>query len=432
MKSTSVLTKQRRIAELAEQMPELAFTSLNHHVDLEWMEEAYRRTRKDGAPGVDGQTAEEYEVNLEQNLRSLIDRAKSGTYRAPPVKRAHIPKGTGPETRPIGIPTLEDKVLQRAVAMVLEPIYEHDFLDCSYGFRPKRSAHQAIQSIWNQAMQVGGGWILDADISKFFDKLNRTQLREFLQRRVRDGVIRRLIGKWLKAGVMEENTLTYPEEGTPQGGVISPILSNIYLHEVLDTWFETQVKPCLKGRAFLIRFADDFVIGFEREGDVRRVMEVLPKRFAKYGLTIHPDKTKLVDFRPPRKGRGEPGNFDFLGFTHYWGQSRRGRWIVKRKTAKKRLSRSLKAINDWCRKNRHEPVRDQHRKLNMKLQGHYGYYGITGNWRSLAGFRHEVARRWRKWLHRRSRKNAMPWPRFNRLLERWPLAPVRIVQSVYA
>lgn len=214
--------------------------------------------------------------------------------------------------------------------------------------------------------------------------------------------------------------------------MISPILSNIYLHEVLDTWFEAQVRPCLKGRAFLIRFADDFVIGFEREEDARRVMKVLPKRFAKYGLTIHPDKTKLVDFQRPHEGYGGPGNFDFLGFTHYWGKSRRGQWIVKRKTATKRLSRSLTAINDWCRKNRHEPVRDQHRKLNMKLQGHYGYYGITGNGRSLAGFRHEVARRWQKWLHRRSRKNAMPWPRFERLLERWPLAPVRIVHSVYA
>jgi len=265
-----------------------------------------------------------------------------------------------------------------------------------------------------------------------FDKLNHGHLREFLQRRVRDGVIRRLIGKWLKAGVMEETVLWYPEEGTPQGGVVSPILSNIYLHEVLDVWFETQVKPLLKGRAFLIRYADDFVIGFELEEDARRVMAVLPKRFAKYGLTIHPHKTKLVDFRRPRKGCGGPKSFDFLGFTHYWGESRKGRMIVKRKTAKNRLSRSLRAINDWCRKNRHEPLCDQHRKLNMKLKGHYGYYGITGNGHSLKGFLHEVGRLWRKWLNRRSRKNAMPWPRFTRLSVRWPLAPVRIVQSVYA
>lgn len=332
----------------------------------------------------------------------------------------------------VTVPTFEDKVLQRAVAMVLEPIYEHDFMDCSYGFRPKRSAHQAIQTIWNQTMRVGGGWIIDADISKYFDTLNHGQLREFLQRRVRDGVIRRLIGKWLKAGVMEEKILWYPEKGTPQGGVVSPLLSNIYLHEVLDEWFETQVKPRLKGRAFLIRYADDFVIGFELEGDARRVMEVLPKRFAKYGLTIHPHKTKLVDFQRPREGHGGPESFDFLGFTHYWGRSRKGCMIVKRKTAKKRLSRSLRAINDWCRKSRHEPVSEQHRKLNMKLQGHYGYYGITGNGPSLEGYRHEVARLWRKWLNRRSRKKAMPWPRFESLLERWPLAPVRIVQSVYA
>jgi group II intron reverse transcriptase/maturase len=432
MKSGSVLTKQQRIAKLAEQMPELAFTSLNHYIDMDWMKEAYRRTKKDKAPGVDGETAENYEKDLEGNLQKLMDRAKSGTYRAPPVKRVYIPKGSGPETRPIGIPTLEDKVLQRVVTMVLEPIYEHDFLDCSYGFRPKRSPHQAIQTIWNQTMRIGGGWIIDADISKYFDTLNHGQLREFLQRRVRDGVIRRLIGKWLKAGVMEEEVLTYPEEGTPQGGVISPILSNIYLHEVLDAWFETWVKPCLRGQAYLIRFADDFVIACQLEEDARRIMEVLPKRFAKYGLTIHPHKTKLVDFRRPRKGRAGPESFDFLGFTHYWGTSRRGRQIVKRKTAKKRLSRSLRGINDWCRKSRHEPVSEQHKALNQKLKGHYGYFGITGNGRSLAGYRHEAGRLWRKWLNRRSRKKAMPWPRFKRLLERWPLAPVRIVQSVYA
>jgi group II intron reverse transcriptase/maturase len=432
MESKDVLTKQRRIAELAEQMPELGFTSLNHYLDLEWMKEAYRRTRKDGAPGIDGQTAEEYEQNLEENLRALLERAKSGKYRAPPVRRVHIPKGTGKETRPIGVPTFEDKVLQRAVTMVMEPIYERDFSESSYGFRPKRSAHQAIEAIWNQTMKIRGGWIIDADISKFFDTLNPAQLRKFLQLRVRDGVIRRLIGKWLKAGVMEEGRVTHPKSGTPQGGVISPLLSNIYLHEVLDTWVAKQVLPRLKGRAHLVRFADDFVIMCELEEDARRIMEVLPKRFAKYGLTIHPEKTQLVDFRRPPRGGRSHNTFDFLGFTHYWGKSLKGNTVVRRKTAKKRLSRSLKAINEWCKRHRHDPVREQRRQLNMKLKGHYGYYGITGNGHSLAKYLHQVKRLWRKWLNRRCRKTAMPWPRFNRLLERWPLAPVRIVHSVYA
>jgi group II intron reverse transcriptase/maturase len=398
---------------------------------MDWMKEAYRRTRKNGASGVDGQTAAEYEKDLEGNLKSLINRAKSGSYRAPPVKRVYISKGNG-EKRPIGIPTLEDKVLQRAVAMALEPLYEQDFKDCSYGFRPRRGAHQAIEEIWKQTMSQNGGWIIDVDISKYFDTIDKRQLREFLDRRVRDGVIRRLIGKWLKAGVLEDKILKYPKEGTPQGGVISPLLSNIYLHEVLDTWFEEVVKPRMKGRAFLIRYADDCVIGLENEEDAKRVMGVLPKRFTKYGLTIHSEKTKLVDFRRPRKGERKKTSFDFLGFTHYWGKSRRGNVVVQRKTMKKRLSRSLKAIGEWCRKNRHRSLKEQKEILNTKLEGHYRYYGITGNSRSLRKFLYQVTRIWRKWLSRRSRGKDIPWDHANRLLSRHRLAPTRIYQSVYA
>ena len=246
---------------------------------------------------MDGQTAADYAANLEGNLRSLLDRAKSGRYQAPPVRRVHIPKGTGPETRPIGIPTFEDKVLQRAVVMVLEAVYEQDFLDCSYGFRPGRSAHQALDALWHRLMEMRGGWVLEIDIRKFFDTLDHRHLHAILRRRVRDGVLLRLIGKWLNAGVLEDGSVTHPEAGSPQGGVISPVLANIYLHEVLDKWFEQTVKPRLKGRAFLIRYADDAVLVFEREGDARRVLDVLPKRFGKYGLTLHPEKTRLVPFR---------------------------------------------------------------------------------------------------------------------------------------
>jgi len=430
-------TGRQRLAELARQAPQLSFTTLAHHMDLLSLGEAYERTRKDGAVGVDGQTAAEYAQNLLANLQGLLDRAKSGTYQAPPVRRVYIPKGTGSETRPIGIPTFEDKVLQRAVALILEAVYEQDFLDCSYGFRPGRSAHQALQALWQQATAMGGCWVVEVDIRKFFDTLDHKQLRELLQRRVRDGVLLRLIGKWLNAGVLEAGAITVPEQGTPQGGVISPLLANIYLHYVLDVWFEEEVKPCLKGRAFLIRYADDFVMGFACEEDARRVLEVLPKRFGKYGLALHPDKTRLVPFRRPSQRPGakesgpQPGTFDLLGFTHFWGQSRRGGWVIQRKTASDRFSRTIRKIATWCRKCRHWPVIMQHGRLSQMLRGHDAYFGITGNFSMLQRLRRDVSCLWRKWLARRCRAGPLPWDHFHRLLERYPLPPARVVHSVY-
>jgi RNA-directed DNA polymerase len=435
-KPTSVSTKQQRIAELAKQSPQMSFTALAYHMNIEWLHEAYRRTRRDGAAGVDEQTAADFAANLQGNLQTLLDQAKSGTYWAPPVRRVHIPKGTGTETRPIGIPTFADKVLQRAVVMVLEAVYEQDFLDCSYGFRPQRSAHQALQALWDQTMPMGGGWAVEVDIRKFFDTLDRAHLRELLQRRVRDGVLLRLIGKWLKAGVLEEGTLTYPEAGTPQGGVISPLLANIYLHYVLDEWFERDVKPRLHGKAFLIRYADDFVMVFANESDARRVWEVLPKRFAKYGLSIHPEKTRLVPFQRPGRTAGtgkaaSAGTFDLLGFTHYWGRSRRGSWVVRRRTARDRFRRALRKIADWCRRHYHRPLGEQQKALGQKLRGHDAYYGITGNHRLLARFHYAVRRLWRKWLRRRNRQQRLPWARYLELLKRFPFPPVRVVHSVY-
>ena len=423
--SSNVYTKQQRIAELARIHPEVAFTSLAYHMDLDWMKEAFRRTRKDGAVGVDGVTGKEYGENLEANLLDLLNRAKSGdTYKAPPVRRVYIPKADGSQ-RPLGIPTFEDKLLQRAVVMLMEPLYEQDFMDCSYGFRPRRSAHMALEAIWQGLMSMGGGYVLDVDIRKYFDTLGHGELREILDLRMRDGVLRRLIGKWLNAGVLEEGCLTHPETGSPQGGVISPILANIYLHEVLDVWFEKEVKPRLRGRAFIVRYADDFVMGFAREDDAKRVMEVLPKRFERFGLTIHPDKTRMVAFRKPRMPRdpnGGPGHFDFLGFTHHWGQSKNGKWVVQRRTATSRMSRALKAIGEWVRKHRHRPVREQWRTVNQKLVGHFRYYGITGNSKAISRFRHAVGRRWRFWLNRRSQRARMNWIRMNKLMERYPLA----------
>jgi group II intron reverse transcriptase/maturase len=435
-----VSTKQQRLAKLAKQLPQMGFTSLAHLMDIDWLHEAYRRTRRDGATGVDGMTAESYEANLESNLQGLLERIKAVTYRAPPVRRVHIPKGnSATETRPIGIPTLEDKVVQRAVVMVLEPIYEQDFYDCSYGFRPGRSAHQALEALWKQTMDSHGGWILEVDIRKFFDALDHAHLRSLLRHRVRDGVLTRLIGKWLRAGVLEAGAVTYPHAGSPQGGVISPMLSNIFLHYVLDEWVEQVVKPRLRGKTFLIRYADDFVMGFTREQDARRVLTVLPQRLGKYGLGIHPEKTRLIAFQEPAKvaggndaGSGPPaGTFTLLGFTHYWGRSPQGRWVVKRKTASSRLSRALQSIALWCRANRHRAIKEQQHMLSQKLRGHFAYYGITGNFRSLAWFRFEVVRCWRKWLNRRNRERSLDWDIFNRLLKRHPLPPARVVHSVY-
>jgi RNA-directed DNA polymerase len=433
----SVSTRLQRIAELAGKSPSMVLTTLAHHIDVAFLREAYRRTRKDGATGVDRQTAEEYAANLEENLRSLLERFKSGTYRAPPVRRVHIPKGDGSKTRPIGIPTFEDKVLQRAVTMVLEAVYEQDFLDCSYGFRPGRSPHQALQALWEVLTEMGGGWVLDVDIQGFFDSLDHGHLRALLDQRVRDGVLRRAVDKWLKAGVLEEGLLRHPDTGTPQGGVISPLLANIYLHEVLDKWFEAEVRPRLAGRAVLIRYADDFVIVFSSENDARRVLEVLPKRLGRYGLTLHPEKTRLVPFQRPRSldggGRGSrPGTFDLLGFTHYWARSHRGRLVLKRQTSRGRFRRSLLKVTDWCQRNLHLPVGEQQRQLNQKLRGHYGYYGITGNGSAIARFASAVRSTWRKWLDRRSQRARMDWDRFEALLKRYPLAPPRVVHSVYA
>jgi len=431
----NVSTKLERVAKLAKQAPRMAMRSLAHHVDMEFLREAWRRTRKDAAAGVDGQTAADYERDLEGNLRSLLDRFKSGTYRAPPVRRVNVPKGDG-RMRPLGVPTFEDKLLQRAVAMLLESVYEQDFLPCSYGFRPGRSAHQALEDLWKKLMNADGGWVLDVDIQAFFDSLDHDHLRSFLDQRVTDGVLRRTIGKWLTAGVLEDGNLKRTEKGTPQGGVISPLLANIYLHEVLDKWFEHEVRPLLKGGASLIRYADDFVIVFQRERDAIRVLEVLPKRLGRYGLTLHPTKTRLVRFTKPagpdREDEEPPedGSFDLLGFTHYWGKSRTGGWTVTRKTAASRFRRAVKAVTQWCHDHRHWPVRSQHEQLAWKLRGHAQYYGITGNSRALGRFRSAVLKAWWAGLARRSQRG-LPWLRYLALLEQYPLPSVRVVHSVY-
>lgn len=431
-RSQPISTKLQRIAEQAANYPERVFTSLAHLIDIDLLREACRLTRKDGAVGVDGVTAKAYAENLEANLRDLHERLKEGRYYAPPVSRAWRKKEDGSQ-RPLGVPAYEDKIAQRAATMILSAVYEQDFYDFSYGFRPKRSAHQAIKELRQKCYEVRANWIVDADVSGFFDNLDHEQLREIIKQRVNDGGILRLIGKWLKAGVLEGEEIYYPEKGSPQGGVISPMLANIYLHQVLDGWFETEVKPRMKGRVFLIRYADDFVIGCKTEEDARYLMKELPKRFNQYKLTIHPKKTALIEFGNPnterRSGDGK-STFNFLGFDHYWGKSRRGNWVIKRKTAAKRLSRAMKLLWQWCCYNRHMKLNEQHKILSIKLRGHYQYYGIRGNYKMLEVLMEHVERAWRRWLGRRHRNGVISWEKFAKITETFPLPKPRIIHNV--
>jgi RNA-directed DNA polymerase len=361
----------------------------------------------------------------------LIDRLKSGRYRAPPVRRHYIDK-LGGDKRGLGIPSFEDKLAQRAIVMLLEPIHEQDFLDCSFGFRPGRNAHQALEVLRSGIMEQRGYWVVEVDIRKFFDSLPRTTLRDSSARRVTDGVVRRLIDKWLKAGVLESGQVHFPDAGTPQGSVISPILSNVALHYIVDEWFTQVVQPRLRGPSTLVRFCDDFVMLFAHKADAERVLAVLGKRLGKFGLQLHPDKTRLVDFRP-RRDPGDsdesslPTSFNFLGFSHVWGTSRKGYTVVKQFTAKDRLARSLKAFNQQCRLMRHWPLELQRERLCQMLNGHYGYFGISGNGRCLGKLHFRVRRLWYAWLSRRSWKSFLTWEKYERVLRRFPLPLPRIV-----
>ena len=324
-------------------------------------------------------------------------------------------------------------MVHRAVAMLLEAIDEHDFYDGSYGFRPGRSPHEALHELRERCMHEGIGWIVDADVSGYGDSIDRTRLREVLRHRGNDGRIVRRIGTWLRAGVWEEGVLNHPETGVVQGGTISPVLANIFLHQVLDEWFEHEVQPRLKGRSFLIRFADDFVIGCELEADARKIMAVLPKRFARYGLTIHPTKTALMAFRKPAGPSGATprhGTCDFLGLTHYWAISRRGFWVIKRRTARKRFRRTKKSLWRWCRANRPAPLKAQYHMLCLKLRGHFRYYGIQGNFRLLEEVLRSAEKAWRYGLSRRSSKSAIGWEKFQQLLETYVLPTPRIVHNI--
>lgn len=416
-----------KVAERAKREPNAQFNSLAHLIDEVALHRSYGRLRKDAAVGVDGVTVEKYGSDLLANIRSLHERLKAGRWRHQPIRRVHIPKEKG-KTRPIGISTVEDKIVQGAIREVLEAIYEQDFLSCSYGFRPGRGAHDALRALNGIIDRGEVNWVLETDILSFFDTIDRKKLMEVVRERVVDGALLRLIGKCLSVGILDGEEFSDPGVGTAQGSILSPLLGNIFLHHVLDRWFERDVRSRLKGRASLVRYADDLVIGFERREDAEKVMGVLGKRLGRFRLAPHPEKTRLFEFgKPPRGGSGgSRGTFDFLGFTAYWAKTRKGRWVPRFRTRGSRLRRSITAVAEWCRRHRHDSVKEQRDALTRRLVGHYAYYGVNGNLASIAVFRHHAERAWFKWLQRRGDRHKLSWDRFHKILETFPLPEPRI------
>ena len=427
-------TKLDRISELARESRQVQFLSITHLLTPEALMEAFKSLRKDASAGVDGVVYGEYQMEAEKKIQDLYERVKAKRYRAQPLRRIYIPKEDGKQ-RPISIPSLDDKILQKATVTLLNAIYEQDFLPCSYGFRPGKSQQQALNEVGRVIRRRPREWVLEADISGYFDAIVRKKLVEMIERRVKDGSILRLIGKWIKVGVIDEGRLLTSETGIGQGQVVSPLLANIYLHYVLDEWFEQEVKPRLRGEAHEVRFADDFILCFQYKEDAERVLEVLRKRFVKYGLTLHPEKTRLLEFGKTAVGKAErlggkpPDTFDFLGFTHIARRNSRGYFTIHVRTMRKRLKRSLKAVADWCKEHRHNTLDEQRKTLNKKLQGHYEYYGRPSNYRSLWKFYRAVRRIWKESLNRRTRGKTVTWEKFERIEARYPLALPRITQA---
>lgn len=429
-----MLPELRQIAALARQDPKRQFTSIAHLLTPEALYQAFKKLRKDASAGVDEVTYREYQEGLGERIRELHERLKSKRYRAQPLRGIEIPKEDG-RKRKISIPSLEDKIVQKATVEVLNAIYEQDFLGCSFGGRPGRGPHDALDEVGKIICRRGTTHVLEADITGYYDSIVREQLMEMIERRIRDGSILRLIRKWIHVGVIEQGRLLHTKTGTGQGQVISPVLANIYLHYALDEWFENEVKPRLRGEAHLVRYIDDFVICFQRREDAERVQKALSKRLGKYGLTLHPEKTRLTEFGREalqkwegRKGK-RPETFDFLGFTHVCARSRKGKFTIHLRTMKRRLQRSMSEVSRWCQKHRHDPVGEQCEELNKKLRGHYQYYGRATNFHGIWKYYREARRVWRKWLNRRTRGKTLPWAEYAKLLRRHPLVRPRITQA---
>jgi len=422
-----------RIAERAKQDAGCRFYSIAHFLTKEALWEAFDSLRKDAAAGVDGVTHAEYAEHVIGNVGKLHEKLKSGRYRAQPLRRIYIDKEDG-RKRPISIPALEDKIVQRATVDLLNAIFEQDFLECSHGFRPGRSAHDALDEVGRVMCRMPMECVLELDICSYFDSIVRERLMEMIEQRVSDASILRLIRKWINVGVIDEGKLLVSETGTGQGQIISPLLANIYLHHVLDVWLENEVKPRLKGEVVEVRYADDAVLCFQYLEDAQKVLRVLPKRFAKFGLTLHPEKTRLVEFgrkalASAQRAGTKPETFDFLGFTHVCARSLKGKFTVHVKSMKKRLQRAFKAVAEWCREHRHDPVAQQQQTLNAKLRGHYQYYGRPTNYPRLRQFYRGVRRVWHQWLNRRTRGQSLSWRTYVHLLQRHPLLPPRITHA---
>jgi len=420
-----------RVREVAERDKVVRFTTLLHHVyNVEHLRAAYYALKRGAAPGIDGETWEHYGQALEENLADLSGRLKRGAYRAKPVKRTYIPKADGRQ-RPLGIPTLEDKLVQRATAEVLNAIYETDFLGFSYGFRPGRSPHNALDALYAGLLTRKVNWVLDADIRGVFEAIDHAWLVKFVEHRIADRRVVRLIQKWLNAGVLEDGVRTWRDEGTPQGGSISPLLANVYLHYVFDLWAQRWRKTQAHGDVIVVRYADDFSVGFQHRADAERFLAELRERFAKFSLELHSEKTRLLEFGPfaaehrRRAGKGKPETFNFLGFTHISGKKRNGRFTVVRQTIRKRLQAKLSAVKAELRRRLHAPIPEVGRWLRSVVQGHLRYYGVPMNGPALHTFRFQVGRLWYRTLRRRSQTARVTWARMRRLIGRW-LPPARI------
>ena len=414
-----------RIRQAACRDKKMQFTTLWHHVyDLDRLRVAYLSLKREAAPGVDGETWRHYGEDREKNLQDLSERLKRGAYRAKPVRRAYIPKSDGKQ-RPLGVTVLEDKIVQRALVEVLNAIYETDFLGFSYGFRPGRSPHDALNALMAGIVTRKVSWVLDADIRGYFDSIDHEWLVKMVKHRIADKRVTRHIRKWLQAGVMEQGIKFQPEEGVPQGGSISPLLANIYLHYVLDLWVDQWRKKQARGDIIIVRFADDFIIGFQHREEAVRFLEVLRERFQRFGLELNADKTRLLEFgryaaeRRAKRGQGKPETFDFLGFTHSCGRTRDGKFVVNRRSMRKRIRAKLKGLKEELRRRLHDPIPEVGRWLRVVLLGHYRYYGIPGNSKKIEVFLYQVSRLWYKTLQRRSQRHRLNWDRMNRFISRW-------------
>lgn len=419
-------TSLQGIAKRAKEQKKHRFQDLYRMLDEEFLLESWRDIRKDAAFGVDRVSAEEYEQNLGENIRDLVERLKRGRYRAKLVRRKYIPKGEG-KMRPLGIPATEDKLLQVAVKRILETIYEQDFQRCSYGYRPGVGALDAVDKLTVKLQFGRYNFVVEADIKSFFDNVDHEWMTRMLKERIDDGPFLRLITKWLKAGILEpDGEVIHPVTGTPQGGIVSPILANVYLHYVLDLWFQKVVKKHCRGEACLIRYADDFVCGFQYQKDAERFYNAMGKRLGKFGLKLSPEKTKVIEFR--RDQQSGKNSFDFLGFEFRWGKDRSGKPHLKRRTSRKKLRKSLKNFTDWCKANRHLRLDVLFKKLNAKLRGYYNYYGVIGNSASLMEFFKQATRILFKWLNRCSQRRSYTWRGFQELIEFFIIERPRVVE----